>query len=944
MRYLLTSLLCVLTLYVTAQLPNGSVAPDFTATDITGVEYNLYDLLEEGNTVILDFEFTWCPPCWSYQQTGILEDIYNAFGPQGTGNLYVFLLESDDSTTEADLYGTGPSTTGDWVTGTSFPIFDNMGDVFQLYQNTYAPSIYTVCPDGTPNATTGEMEYTLVESGQASFDGHFAAAFMDCSNPIASVAPLMTYNGETSSCGGGEWMASTYVSNVGVDEITAMTFAVELNSVAQSSIAWTGVLSNGGSETVDLGSYSDVGTFVYTLTSVNGSSWNSEEMVDIVGPVESSNIIQVRITTDSYPEETGWTIESASGVYIDGVATGELAGLPSTEYTWDVALDLNECYIFTMTDSYGDGLNVSQWGESADGSFSVVYMIGENEVGTIVSYNGATDGDFAELAIGIETIEYVFSGCTDSTACNYFNYATEDDGSCVFPELGYDCDGQVVCFDIFISEYVEGSGNNRAVEFFNPTSESIDLSAYELQRWRNGAFTVTDATQLFGTLPPLSTWVLVNGQTEDVDLDGGGISPACDPELQALADQLDNPYPAPTFMNGNDALVLVKNGTTVIDIFGKPGEDPGVAWTDDAVNGFTDVGDGADWLTSNHTLRRKFDVVQGITVIPMVFDTFLEWDTLGLDTWDGLGFHNCFCGDSQSEIEGCTDINACNYNSTALINDGSCVFPEQWYDCLGECISDVDNDAICDQLEIIGCTDYEAYNFNSEATDSDNTLCIYFVPDCNSFGDPGWLDTESGTYPGQTSGIFGEIYNEDIAVHLSNTIVEPGSGVSYALDYFDFTSMSGLPQGLISTMTGGPMNPNSEVCVNVSGIPIETGVFDILFTGEAYINVFGISTYAGVLSFTHTLEIGDNPNPISGCTYPGSDNYLVYAMVDDGSCIISGCTDPEASNFHAIFNFEDGSCQYVEDISDCIEDINQDGTIGTPDLLQLLSAYGQVCD
>ena len=497
-------------------------------------------------------------------------------------------------------------------------------------------------------------------------------------------------------------MASTYVSNVGVDEITAMTFAVELNNVAQSSIAWTGVLSNGGSETVDLGSYSDVGTFVYTLTSVNGSSWNSEEMVDIVEPVESSNIIQVRITTDSYPEETGWTIESASGVYIDGVAIYELAGLPSTEFTWDVALDLNECYVFTIFDSYGDGLNASQWDDYPDGSFSVVYMIGENEVGTIVSYNGATDGDFAELAIGIETIEYVFSGCTDSTACNYFNYAIED--------------------------------------------------------------------------------------------------------------------------------------------------------------------------------------------------------------------------------------------------DGSCVFPEQWYACDGECISDVDNDAICDELEILGCTDYEAYNYNPEATDSDNTLCIYFVADCNSFGDSGWLDTESGTYPGQTSGIFGEIYNEDIAVHLSNTIVEPGSGVSYALDYFDFTSMSGLPQGLISTMTVGPMNPNSEVCVNVSGIPIETGVFDILFTGEAYINVFGNSTYAGVVSFTHTLEIGDNPNPISGCTYPGSDNYLVYAMVDDGSCIIFGCMDPEASNFHAFVNFDDGSCLYVSNVSDCIEDINQDGTIGTPDLLQLLSAYGQVCD
>ena len=634
--------------------------------------------------------------------------------------------------------------------------------------------------------------------------------------------------------------------------------------------------------------------------------------------------------TDSPFESTFWTYDT------DWSNAGPIY-LPFED---PIELDADAVYFAAVISEYESegGLTVNAQLNSDTDTSTGAYFV--DDAGNYVWFRSQTYTPAVRLVLS----ERSFSGCTDPTACNYNSNADTDDGSCVFPELGYDCDGQVVCFDIFISEYVEGSGNNRAVEFFNPTSESIDLSAYELQRWSNGEFTVTDATQLFGTLPPLSTWVLVNGQTEDVDLGGGGISPACDPELQALADQLDNPYPAPTFMNGNDALVLVKNGTTVIDIFGKPGEDPGVAWTDDAGNGFTDVGNGADWLTSNHTLRRKFDVVQGITDPPVVFDTFLEWDTLGLDTWDGLGFHNCFCGDSQSEIEGCTDINACNYNSTALINDGSCVFPEQWYDCLGECISDVDNDAICDQLEIIGCTNYEAYNFNSEATDSDNTLCIYFVADCNSFGDSGWLDTESGTYPGQTSGIFGEIYNEDIAVHLSNTIVEPGSGVSYALDYFDFTSMSGLPQGLISTMTVGPMNPNSEVCVNVSGIPIETGVFDILFTGEAYINVFGISTYAGVLSFTHTLEIGDNPNPISGCTYPGSDNYLVYAMVDDGSCIISGCTDTEASNFHAIFNFEDGSCQYVEDISDCIEDLNQDGTIGTPDLLQLLSTFGQVCE
>ena len=211
----------------------------------------------------------------------------------------------------------------------------------------------------------------------------------------------------------------------------------------------------------------------------------------------------------------------------------------------------------------------------------------------------------------------------------------------------FDSSAQTECFDLIISEYVEGTGNNKCIEFFNTTNEDIDLSAYELQRWSNGEAAATDATQLFGTLPSHTTWVLVNGQTEDADLGGGAISPACDPALQQLADQLDNPYPAPTYMNGDDALVLVKNGTTVVDIFGKPGEDPGVAWTNDAANGFVDVGDGASWLTSNHTLRRKFEVVKGVTVPPVSFDTFMEYDTLVVNSWDGLGSHTCQCGSTS---------------------------------------------------------------------------------------------------------------------------------------------------------------------------------------------------------------------------------------------------------------------------------------------------------
>ena len=75
----------------------------------------------------------------------------------------------------------------------------------------------------------------------------------------------------------------------------------------------------------------------------------------------------------------------------------------------------------------------------------------------------------------------------------------------------------------------------------------------------------------------------------------------------------------------------------------------------------------------------------------------------------------------QLEIEcdvilGCVDQSACNYNMLAIIDDGSCVYPDDFYDCEGNCISDIDNDLICDELD--NCP--EEYNPNQEDFNSDD--------------------------------------------------------------------------------------------------------------------------------------------------------------------------------------------------------------------------------
>ena len=74
-------------------------------------------------------------------------------------------------------------------------------------------------------------------------------------------------------------------------------------------------------------------------------------------------------------------------------------------------------------------------------------------------------------------------------------------------------------------------------------------------------------------------------------------------------------------------------------------------------------------------------------------------------------------------INGCTDPTACNYNSNATNDDGSCVYPQQYYDCLGNCINDVNSNGICDELDLLAVWT-RLRNYDSTATVLDSS-CIY---------------------------------------------------------------------------------------------------------------------------------------------------------------------------------------------------------------------------
>lgn len=218
------------------------------------------------------------------------------------------------------------------------------------------------------------------------------------------------------------------------------------------------------------------------------------------------------------------------------------------------------------------------------------------------------------------------------------------------------------CTELFISEYVEGSGNNKAIEIFNPTNEAIDLSAYQLVRYSNGG-TEPNAVGLSGTIEPRETFVVV---LDKRDPNGTGLEVPVDSVLQTKADLFLCPvYEVNKMMyfNGNDAVTLEKTSGTPVDIFGFVGPpmtsaDNGWGSLNDTTITYNSSGNPTEYTISNYivgplfwlswtkdnTLIRKPDVSFGITENPSpYFVVTQQWDSIPKNTFDSLGFHNCDC-------------------------------------------------------------------------------------------------------------------------------------------------------------------------------------------------------------------------------------------------------------------------------------------------------------
>ena len=384
-----------------AQLPNGSIAPNFTITDIDGVQYELYDILDQGKPVLLDLFAVWCSPCWSFAEIGVFDDFNQVFG----NSVFVVAVEADPSTPESSLFG-GSGSIGDWTDVIHYTLAndDIIGDS-SLYNVGYYPTIYLICPDRS-----------VSEIGQSSPQGSWTVqnladeVFNYTCNPIEGVnVGIQSYNSELNYCGNDKIEPVITISNTGIENVTSCTIETLVEGEVISSFDWVGVIPSQGFEQVvleEIPGDSEQATF-NIITSGDVSSSDDSLSVTFIPSIESHAFLYIDVNTDYYPGETSWKIVNANGQevlagdYQEGNDNSSGGGGVDAGMTYNYAASLESgCYTFMAMDESGDGQSSSTSGVS-QGSIKVTDADGLELLNISGNWGGYQSVTF-EVTYGLE--------------------------------------------------------------------------------------------------------------------------------------------------------------------------------------------------------------------------------------------------------------------------------------------------------------------------------------------------------------------------------------------------------------------------------------------------------------------------------------------------------------------------------------------------------------
>ncbi len=336
-------------------------------------------------------------------------------------------------------------------------------------------------------------------------------------------------------------------------------------------------------------------------------------------------------------------------------------------------------------------------------------------------------------------------GCTDQDACNYDLEATQDDGSCIYPDSELlDCDGNCV-------NDADGDGvcdENEILGCTDSNACNYDATATDPGGTTTLTFNSAAVTNLAGNHPAGiadddAVEFTVTFDDSAISYDSGYGGGSCDDPWVSECDLLSwEISPAGSYT------ITYESG------YSESGSITRIVMED---GGIEDFGDGFPWDRSD---RIEFfdggnDIYEANTnnggTYPTLYTDFFN----NLDNLQNAEFDKSFYwanwgnwGTYHYDYTTPQDIVLISYESYA------CIYPSGFLDCDGNCINDSDGDGVCDEDEVLGCTDQTACNYNNEATQDDSTCEFESCAGCTdqfacNYDNAATLDNGSCQYPDQ---------------------------------------------------------------------------------------------------------------------------------------------------------------------------------------------------
>jgi len=684
---------------------------------------------------------------------------------------------------------------------------------------------------------------------------------------------------------------------------------------------------------------------------------------------DSEDLITIAVLSDNWGYETAAELIGANGINYLFVA--EFTN--NTLSTFNVCVPNNSTYVFTITDTYGDGICC----DNGNGYYSI-NMCGE----TIV--NGGTF-DLQESTT-LEACNFDGAdteGCTDATAINFNPLATINDDSCVY----FNCPNDFVPSDdnvfyapvgsivtetsIQLPTATENEMYAEYIQFYAPSVLAFDGTVITF----NSA-TITSINNLpegllyqcspsscsfiaeqngclglLGTPTETGVFNLAITASVSVTYDGGF--------LGDIAIDFDIPY-----YGGNTYLDLAGIDAATINSF-IPDFNLVVQESAD-VFGCTDpVANNYNPLANINDASCDYEIIcEGISAIielqTTAFASEISWELLNSNS-DTVVASSAFYNDNTTYTqEVCLNPNETHYVKMhdeygdgwlgsvleiSMLCDGenfllistslnsafnqmeslytSCSLVYGCTDQMATNYNDLANieDGTC-MIAVLGCTDMEAVNYNPLA-ELDDSSCNFF--ECNGDG----ISTEAGFYPPEGSSYnedssyvylpdanIGMFYEEYLKFFATDTIVLEGLEIGFISA--KILNILNMPQGLYyqTSSADSTFYPNNVGCVGLFGDGEELGVYELSIEAEVTVEILG-SPITFQLPYTGGVMILDLV--YADGDYTSLNNFIPTFVIEvkenQGTIDVLGCTDQSADNYNIAANIDDTSCYWSQTLN-----------------------------